>query len=212
MEARHRRGVHARAYGKGYCDALTEESPGLLCQEHGYRVPPPRDKRTPDGASPKVLRTFGDVGGRRDFARRAYTGPSPAPPNDWRRSLTRRSNREKRVCLTSHKVRALWAKPKLCSGCGSAESGQAGDCARCGGVSGGLPALHIDLRQQRARCSRASSPGARGDVALSGRSPPPRATTARPPVPPREHRREGQRHGRLRRRAPTSSRSAATSR
>jgi hypothetical protein len=27
------------AYGKGYCDALTEESPGLLCQEHGYRVP-----------------------------------------------------------------------------------------------------------------------------------------------------------------------------
>jgi hypothetical protein len=27
------------AYGKGYCDALTEESPGSLCQEHGYRVP-----------------------------------------------------------------------------------------------------------------------------------------------------------------------------
>ena len=27
------------AYGKGYCDALTEESPGALCQEHGYRVP-----------------------------------------------------------------------------------------------------------------------------------------------------------------------------
>jgi hypothetical protein len=27
------------AYGKGYCDSLTEESPGLLCQEHGYRVP-----------------------------------------------------------------------------------------------------------------------------------------------------------------------------
>jgi hypothetical protein len=30
------------AYGKGYCDALTEESPGLLCKEHGYRVPPRR--------------------------------------------------------------------------------------------------------------------------------------------------------------------------
>jgi hypothetical protein len=28
------------AYGKGYCDALTEESPGELCHEHGYRVPP----------------------------------------------------------------------------------------------------------------------------------------------------------------------------
>ena len=30
------------AYGKGYCDALTEESPGSLCHEHGYRVPPRR--------------------------------------------------------------------------------------------------------------------------------------------------------------------------
>ena len=27
------------AYGKGYCDALTEDSPGALCSEHGYRVP-----------------------------------------------------------------------------------------------------------------------------------------------------------------------------
>lgn len=27
------------AYGKGYCDALTEDSPGELCSEHGYRVP-----------------------------------------------------------------------------------------------------------------------------------------------------------------------------
>jgi hypothetical protein len=27
------------AYGKGYCDALTEESPGSLCLEHGYRIP-----------------------------------------------------------------------------------------------------------------------------------------------------------------------------
>ncbi len=27
------------AYGKGYCDALTEEEPGSLCAEHGYRVP-----------------------------------------------------------------------------------------------------------------------------------------------------------------------------
>ena len=27
------------AYGKGYCDALTEEQPGSLCHEHGYRVP-----------------------------------------------------------------------------------------------------------------------------------------------------------------------------
>ena len=27
------------AYGKGYCDALTEDAPGSLCHEHGYRVP-----------------------------------------------------------------------------------------------------------------------------------------------------------------------------
>ncbi|HXK14724.1 MAG TPA: hypothetical protein VNH45_09325 [Gaiellaceae bacterium] len=27
------------AYGKGYCDALTENAPGSLCADHGYRVP-----------------------------------------------------------------------------------------------------------------------------------------------------------------------------
>ena len=27
------------AYGKGYCDSLTEEQPGTLCAEHGYRIP-----------------------------------------------------------------------------------------------------------------------------------------------------------------------------
>jgi hypothetical protein len=27
------------AYGKGYCDSLTEESPGALCVDHGYKVP-----------------------------------------------------------------------------------------------------------------------------------------------------------------------------
>jgi hypothetical protein len=32
------------AYGKGYCDALTEESPGSLCLDHGYRMP---DRRVP---------------------------------------------------------------------------------------------------------------------------------------------------------------------
>ena len=30
------------AYGKGYCDALTEDSPGSLCEDHGYRIPPRR--------------------------------------------------------------------------------------------------------------------------------------------------------------------------
>ena len=32
------------AYGKGYCDALTEELPGALCADHGYRVP---ERRVP---------------------------------------------------------------------------------------------------------------------------------------------------------------------
>ena len=27
------------AYGKGYCDSLTEASPGSLCLDHGYRIP-----------------------------------------------------------------------------------------------------------------------------------------------------------------------------
>jgi hypothetical protein len=27
------------AYGKGYCDALTEDAPGSLCIEHGYEIP-----------------------------------------------------------------------------------------------------------------------------------------------------------------------------
>ena len=30
------------AYGKGYCDALTEADPGSLCRDHGYVVPPRR--------------------------------------------------------------------------------------------------------------------------------------------------------------------------
>ena len=37
------------AYGKGYCDALTEEAPGSLCADHGYRVPAPAPRApTPD--------------------------------------------------------------------------------------------------------------------------------------------------------------------
>ena len=27
------------AYGKGYCDALTEDDQGSLCLDHGYRIP-----------------------------------------------------------------------------------------------------------------------------------------------------------------------------
>ncbi len=38
------------AYGKGYCDALTEESRGELCMEHGYRLP---ERRVPTSAWPE---------------------------------------------------------------------------------------------------------------------------------------------------------------
>jgi hypothetical protein len=34
------------AYGKGYCDALTEDAPGSLCVDHGYRVPGRRPATT----------------------------------------------------------------------------------------------------------------------------------------------------------------------
>jgi len=27
------------AYGKGYCDAFTEDNPGSLCHDHGYEIP-----------------------------------------------------------------------------------------------------------------------------------------------------------------------------
>src|SRR5579871_664361 len=33
------------AYGKGYCDALTEDAPGSLCHEHGYRIPDRRPEK-----------------------------------------------------------------------------------------------------------------------------------------------------------------------
>ena len=37
------------AYGKGYCDALTEDDPGSLCRDHGYVVPPRRRSSTVEG-------------------------------------------------------------------------------------------------------------------------------------------------------------------
>ena len=45
------------AYGKGYCDALTEESPGSLCVDHGYRMPGRRCRITefPSGTPPREL-------------------------------------------------------------------------------------------------------------------------------------------------------------
>ena len=44
------------AYGKGYCDALTEDAPGSLCRDHGYRIP----DRRPD-AYPRVSRQTAPV-------------------------------------------------------------------------------------------------------------------------------------------------------
>ena len=39
------------AYGKGYCDALTEELPGSLCDDHGYRIPPRRQTERAERAA-----------------------------------------------------------------------------------------------------------------------------------------------------------------
>jgi hypothetical protein len=39
------------AYGKGYCDALTEEAPGALCVDHGYRVPARKQTASEPAAS-----------------------------------------------------------------------------------------------------------------------------------------------------------------
>ena len=36
------------AYGKGYCDALTEDDPGALCRDHGYVVPARRPSAAAD--------------------------------------------------------------------------------------------------------------------------------------------------------------------
>jgi hypothetical protein len=36
------------AYGKGSCDALTEDAPGSLCADHGYRVPARRQQPVRD--------------------------------------------------------------------------------------------------------------------------------------------------------------------
>jgi hypothetical protein len=36
------------AYGKGYCDALVEDTPGSLCEEHGYKIPERRETTLAD--------------------------------------------------------------------------------------------------------------------------------------------------------------------
>jgi hypothetical protein len=36
------------AYGKGYCDALTEDAPGSLCRDHGYKIPARSPQPLPD--------------------------------------------------------------------------------------------------------------------------------------------------------------------
>ena len=40
------------AYGKGYCDALTEDAPGSLCHDHGYRIPGRRPAPAHDQLKP----------------------------------------------------------------------------------------------------------------------------------------------------------------
>ena len=46
------------AYGKGYCDALTEDDPGSLCHDHGYRIPARRETRAPFGLADATIRAW----------------------------------------------------------------------------------------------------------------------------------------------------------
>ena len=54
------------AYGKGYCDALTEDDPGSLCHDHGYRIPARRET-APRSASSRA--TIHGVARKRNPAR-----------------------------------------------------------------------------------------------------------------------------------------------
>ena len=67
------------AYGKGYCDALTEDAPGSLCLEHGYDVPKRRAATPPRRSSPASSDPHGGPRGLSAIARaqrNAAGGPS----------------------------------------------------------------------------------------------------------------------------------------
>ena len=50
------------AYGKGYCDALTEDIRASLCDEHGYRIPGAGARPSPPAsASSSRLRRYHGV-------------------------------------------------------------------------------------------------------------------------------------------------------
>jgi hypothetical protein len=73
------------AYGKGYCDALTEESPGALCVEHGYRLPERRET-SPAGPHRDAAEGRVTVCSGRDRSGRHYTCLS------WHGSRIRRAS------------------------------------------------------------------------------------------------------------------------
>ena len=72
------------AYGKGYCDALTEDAPGSLCHDHGYRDP----GATRNGAPP-VARRVRETSAVRSATSR-QTLRATIPP--WRGSAVRRGS------------------------------------------------------------------------------------------------------------------------
>ena len=53
------------AYGKGYCDALTEDDPGSLCHDHGYRIPARRETAPRDRERLSVA-SGGELGAAQD--------------------------------------------------------------------------------------------------------------------------------------------------
>ena len=80
------------AYGKGYCDALTEESPGSLCVEHGYRMP---DRRVSERDRPNEPR------------KRLFRAPAVALGLDFRHGSERESGTARDRALGRGRARRL---------------------------------------------------------------------------------------------------------
>ena len=160
------------AYGKGYCDALTEESPGSLCVDHGYRMPDRRSPRSPGSR----------VGLRRAGCVSACSGPSARPRLDSPRGSERESGAARDRALGGGGARRVpavhvdrgWRESVARSqrarrphGRGSARRCRGRTCARRRARRG--PSLRAEGHRARRR-RRPSPSGTRDPFPISSRS------------------------------------------